>query len=75
MAPGETLNRLGSYKEPHTGIIGKESEISPCGGLGALVRVGVKAGGGALLNAAWVDLCRFPVMLHHCGPTGLQYVL
>lgn len=47
VAPGETLNRLGSYKEPHTGVIVRESEISPCGELGALVRrVGVKAAGG-----------------------------
>lgn len=46
MAPGEALNRLGSYKEPHTGIIGKESEISPRGELGALVKVGFRDGGG-----------------------------
>lgn len=35
VAPAETLNRLGSYKEPHTDIIVRES---PCGKLGALVR-------------------------------------
>lgn len=40
----ETLNRLESYKEPRTGIIGKKSEISPCSGLGALVRNGVAGG-------------------------------
>lgn len=47
VAPGETLNQLWSYKEPRTGIIGRESEISPCGELDALVRrVRVKAVGG-----------------------------
>lgn len=64
----ETLNRLGSYKEPHTGVIGRESEISSFGESGALARrVRVKAergGGHFLIQSGWISF-RFPLMLHH----------
>lgn len=76
VTPAETLNRLGSFKEPHTGIIGRESEVSPCGELGALVRrLRVKAGGGHfLIQPGWI-LFKFPLMRHHCGPIVLPCVL
>ncbi len=61
VAPSEALNRLGSYKEPHTSIIGSESEISSCGELGASYRgeSGSKLEGLLLIKPGWI-LFKFP---------------
>lgn len=78
VAPGETLNRLGRYKEPHTGIIVRERN-NPMWRVRCISDAsqgqswGVE-GGHFLINPWWI-LFRFPLRLHHSRSVGLQCVL